>query len=434
MSETATETVSKEAGGSAPAFYTNPFVEQAAFTEGFGLAVFGQIGVLQLSGPDRFKFLNSLSSQRFPFPDGSSCEALFLDGQGRIKWSIGVIGTGAPTSSDNDRDDEIGSTNSDNDDEAVSWLLCEPTVAQELCEYLLSMRFMLQVEVQDVSANYAAFACTKSRVSLNQYVKSDQVLTWIDPWPGPVSGAAQYFQGAHPGNLLPTTYYLVPTSQEVDFTEFWLEAANRELSSGDFETSEALRVGTLAFTACRLAAWRPLWASEVDAKAIPNELDWLRTAASPEKGCYPGQETVARIINLGKPPRRLTFLQVDGSAGEMPNPGDPLVLVEGSRPVGQVTAVANHFEMGPIALGLVRTSTDPNAVLLVEVGGETGSVVRGLDTKNTNATIARKTVAVSQEIIVPVDGKSDLSPVERPGAGLLRGQGSRRPGLMGKGF
>jgi folate-binding protein YgfZ len=131
---------------------------------------------------------------------------------------------------------------------------------------------------------------------------------------------------------------------------------------------------------------------EADARAIPAELDWLRTGVHINKGCYRGQESVARVLNLGRPPRRLVFLQLDGSRGDVPEPGTP--IVRSGRRVGVVTSVARHADMGPIALALVARNLPVDAVL--DIDG----------------------IAAAQEAIVPSDGKAADSPEERPGTGL----------------
>ena len=114
---------------------------------------------------------------------------------------------------------------------------------------------------------------------------------------------------------------------------------------------------------------------------MPSELDWLRTAVHLGKGCYCGQESVARIVNLGKPPRRLVFLQLDGSGEALPEPG--AAVEYGGRQVGIITSVARHWEMGPIALALVKRTTPVDAALTVAT--EDGEV------------------AAAQETIVPPD-------------------------------
>ena len=80
--------------------------------------------------------------------------------------------------------------------------------------------------------------------------------------------------------------------------------------------------GTWAAEALRIAAWRPRLGFETDHRTIAHEVDWLRTAVHLHKGCYRGQETVARVHNLGRPPRRLVFLHLDGSGHTLPARGD----------------------------------------------------------------------------------------------------------------
>ncbi len=67
-----------------------------------------------------------------------------------------------------------------------------------------------------------------------------------------------------------------------------------------------------AYEALRVEARRPRFGVDTDHRTIPNELQWLRTAVHLDKGCYRGQETVARVHNLGRPPRRLVLLHLDG--------------------------------------------------------------------------------------------------------------------------
>src|SRR5208282_2421567 len=98
------------------------------------------------------------------------------------------------------------------------------------------------------------------------------------------------------------------------------------------------------------------------------------------KGCYRGQETVARVHNLGHPPRRLVFLDLDGSADRLPAHGDPVEL-DGTV-VGFTGSAARHYELGPIGLALVKRTVPVDATLLA------GSGVG---------------VAAAQEVIVPPD-------------------------------
>lgn len=482
------------AAGEVAQFYGNPFAEQQAFTEGFGLAWLGEIGVLRVTGADRYSWLNSLSSQQFPNQVSTGFETLFMDANGHVLWACGVIdeaaGGGLPggivgagvggdsargssaagagsaadlDAAEADAAEAVGTAGADRltraagasmsrgivrgvmraagqvtnpvpatgaaSVEQVIWLITDPRGAAGLREHLESMRFMLRVEVEDYSSEYRVFAAAKHRVKPGEIADRlaagsadsagspadnpadssgaataagglPDLLVWQDPWPGVTPGGTRYFLGSHPASLLPLSFYLVKRTQTEAFGASWLAAANRALAAGDFETETAQLVGLLAFETARVAAWRPRAFAEVDEKSTAPELDWLRTAAHMDKGCYPGQETVARIINLGKPARRLTFLWLDGSAGDLPQPGAAISFTEGGRPIGKITSVANHFEMGPIALALLRRSIDPQAVLQVALPEE------------------GEFVSASQELIVPVEGKAEISPQVRPGSDL----------------
>ena len=128
-------------------------------------------------------------------------------------------------------------------------------------------------------------------------------------------------------------------------------------------------IGILALEALRVEAHRPRFGLETDHRTIPHELGWLETAVHLNKGCYRGQETVARVHNLGRPPRRLVFLHLDGSGHVLPEPGAAVVL--GDREVGRLTTVARHFEDGPVALAVVKRSTPVDVDLLA--GGVSGA-------------------------------------------------------------
>ena len=114
--------------------------------------------------------------------------------------------------------------------------------------------------------------------------------------------------------------------------------------------------GTWAAEALRVAAWRPRLGFETDHRTIPHEVDWLRTAVHLHKGCYRGQETIARVHNLGRPPRRLVFLHLDGSGTPAAARWGRRVLL-GERAVGRLTSVARHHEDGPIALAVIKRNT-----------------------------------------------------------------------------
>ena len=204
------------------------------------------------------------------------------------------------------------------------------------------MRFMLRVEVEDVSDRYAVLG-----ESVGREGSEGEPPTWLDPWPRVVGDTATYGPPAeeHPGRDRAWREVIVPVD---------------ELSSavGDREL-----VGTWAAETLRIAAWRPRLGAETDHRTIAHEVDWLRTAVHLHKGCYRGQETVARVHNLGRPPRRLAFLHLDGSGHTLPEVGAEVLL--GDKVVGRITSAARHHEEGPIALAVLKRNADAEADLLV---------------------------------------------------------------------
>ncbi|HEX3932312.1 MAG TPA: folate-binding protein [Nocardioides sp.] len=122
--------------------------------------------------------------------------------------------------------------------------------------------------------------------------------------------------------------------------------------------------GLWAYEALRIARGEPRLGLDTDARTIPNEVGWVGTAVHMDKGCYRGQETVARVHNLGRPPRRLTLLHLDGSENRLPSMGSP--LHDGDRAVGFVGTSARHHELGPIALALVKRNVSLDVQLEVD--------------------------------------------------------------------
>jgi folate-binding protein YgfZ len=155
----------------------------------------------------------------------------------------------------------------------------------------------------------------------------------------------------------------VPTEPHPGEDWAWREVI---LPRAELEQAIAERplAGTWALEALRIAAWRPRLGHETDYRTIPHEVDWLRTAVHLEKGCYRGQETVARVHNLGKPPRRLVMLHLDGSAHLLPGAGADVMA--GEKRVGQLTSSARHHELGPIALALVKRNLALDTSLTVD--------------------------------------------------------------------
>lgn len=151
----------------------------------------------------------------------------------------------------------------------------------------------------------------------------------------------------------------VELSPRDDLSLWWADGAARVVPATESFAGRP-RAGVWAFEADRIARHEPRIFVDTDHKTIPNEIGLFGTHL--DKGCYRGQETVARVQNLGRPPRRLTALHLDGSMDELPAPGTPLRL--GDREVGFVGSAARHAELGPIGLGLVKRNTPLEAELL----------------------------------------------------------------------
>lgn len=337
------------------AHYGDPFREQRELAAGRAVVDLSHRGVISLTGPDRLTWLDSISSQAVAgLRPGDSAETLILDPQGRIEHSARLI-----------------------DDGETLWLLVESAQVESLVAWLTRMRFMMQVEIADRTPEFATLGRVAD-LSLPAAAPGGVPLIWRDPWTAVAAGGWQYAQGEHPG-------------PDFDYSEVLVSRA--ELAALD-----APPAGMLALEALRIAAWRPRFAAEVDERTLPHELDWLRTAVHLDKGCYRGQETVAKVHNLGHPPRRLVMLHLDGSEDLLPQRGDVVTL--GEREVGSVTSVARHHELGPIALAVIKRSTDPAETLTVASQG--GFVTAG------------------QEVIVPVGAgaTADVPRLPRLGAAV----------------
>ena len=393
-----------------PAHLGDPGREQAALAEGRAVCALAR-DVVTVTGPDRLSWLTTLSSQVLTGlePGDGGAETLLLDAQGHITHALAAL-----------------------DDGRTLWLVTEAGNGEALATFLDSMRFMLRVEVTERPDVMALGALGEGLEALAQAAR-DTVLElpaasdtsdapaaqadaaqtdaepqgsliglWRDPWPGVVEGGTSYDVGAdrpHPGQGYRAGFVLVP-AQSVDAVvgAFFAAGEGRSLA------------GALAWEALRVEAGRPRWAREADARAIPHELDWLRTAVHLTKGCYPGQETIARTLNLGRPPRRLTVLQLDGLAGDLPRPGASVRM--GERAVGAVTSVARHHELGPIALALLRRAVPAGEQLTVEI--------TEVD-EATGETVPVGRVDAAQEVLVSPEGRAQASPAERPGAELRKG-------------
>lgn len=392
----------------APEHFGNPLREQALLAQGQAWAWLSR-DVVEVSGADRLSYLTTVSSQVLTGleNDGQSRQVLFLDANGHILYAALAVTALMPDSG-----------------EQSVLLLVDAGCGEGLAQLLNSRRFMLRVQAQVRPDLQVAGAIGDGVQKLADVVKN-LVTTWRDPWPGITPGGSTYFTGTrHPGANYRAGGVVValeagqtaPGQKQAsgqEITPGQAPGPSQAAASGQ-EPGQALaaagltqgltQVGELAWEALRIEAGLPRWAREVDARAIPNELDWLRTGVHLNKGCYPGQETIARTVNLGRPPRRLVQLQLAGWQGQLPEVGARVYLPVGDNPagkaVGTITSVARHWELGNIALALVRRGVPAQAELAVDL--EDGYE------------------SASQELLVDPAGKAEASPSQRPGLGLKR--------------
>jgi len=436
--------------GIPPQHYGNPLGEQRALAAGAAIVDLSDRAVITVTGPDRLTWLDSLTSQALTkLQPGDSAETLLLDPTGRLEHAIRVI-----------------------DDGVTTWLLVDGPEGAPLAAWLDRMRFMLRVEIADRSVDFATvgtLALLASRASASAGPVAEALeanptsaapvaealeanptsaapvaealeanptsaapvaealeaaaarpnsipLIWRDPWTDVTAGGHQYARAAeHP-------------AAGWTYAEVLVDRAD---AAAVASLAELPAAGTLALDALRIAAWRPKLATEGDEKSIPHELDWLRSAVHLNKGCYRGQETVAKVHNLGHPPRRLVMLHLDGSDGVLPQPGDALLAPVASsasanadpvassasanadpvaealeapdaepRPVGRITSAALHYELGPIALAVIKRTVDPALELIVVSDGAA--------------------IAAAQEVIVPVDAGAEANVPRIPRLGAVK--------------
>jgi folate-binding protein YgfZ len=315
------------------AHYGDPFREQRALATSAGLVDRSNRGVLKITGQDRLTWLHSLTTQHLEgLAAGQSAQALILSPTGHLEHHLTLT-----------------------DDGTSVWLHAEPGTAPALAAFLDSMRFMMRVEVADLSQDYA-------------------VLTVM----GPAGGDAVAGLDGAVARVDPGPFGIIDLIVPHDL----LAGA-----AGELVRRGAQPAGMWAFEALRIAARVPRLGLDTDHRTIPHEVGWIETAVHLNKGCYRGQETVARVHNLGHPPRRLVFLHLDGSADRLPAHGDPVELDApgtGNTAVGFVGSAARHYELGPIGLALVKRTAPVDATLLA--GG----------------------VPAAQEVIVPPDAGANV--------------------------
>ena len=319
----------------AVAHYGDPVREQRTLATAAGLVDRSHRGVLAIPGPDRLSWLHDLTTQHLTaLKPWQGTELLVLSPHGHVEHH--AVAT---------------------DDGTTTWLDTEPGRAQPLLDFLAKMRFLTRVEPSDVTGEWALLSLVGPAATGFDLVAPD-----VCAVPGPKFASADV-----PGR--PTTVYSAAALPDGGWVRRMGYGYDLLVPRGGVPGwADRLGVpwaGIWAYEALRVADRRPRFGLETDHRTIPAEVGWLADAVHLDKGCYRGQETVARVHHLGRPPRRLVLLHLDGVlTDELPVPGTAVSTVDG-RAVGFVGTAVRHHELGQIALAVVKRSVPDTEELRV---------------------------------------------------------------------
>ncbi|WP_067492335.1 YgfZ/GcvT domain-containing protein [Nocardia ignorata] len=313
--------------------YGDPFGEQKAAAQRVAVVDRSHRSVSRITGAERLSWLHTITSQHIAnLPDGHSAESLDLDLNGRVLHHFVLT-----------------------DLDGTLWLDTEGGHGTELLGFLQKMVFWADAKPE--AADFAVLSLLGP--------ETDTLLPALGLGELPGLYAAVAVPGGGFLRRMPGDSFdlLVPRA---DLATWWTKLT----SAG------ARPAGMWAYEALRVAALRPRVGVDTDERTIPHEARWIggveeQGAVHLNKGCYRGQETVARVHNLGKPPRNLVLLHLDGSADERPATGDDVTA--GGRTVGRLGTVVDHYELGPIALALMKRSVPAGTELVV------GSMAAAID-------------------------------------------------------
>ncbi len=397
--------------------------EAEDFAKGRGIVDLSFHKVYKITGKDRYTWLSKLTSQTFiENEDTYSKEALILNPQGYVIFALNVFVDKNFIYVIEQKDlplDEISFSDTDKNFESTTQL-CESDVKEEnenplqdffsdsdLKNFLQKMVFMADVDIEDISTRCEIVAVANEVNMAGIFGKvcdlADYAAVWQDPWPCMGAKNATYYNLEYTKALFENISLDMYTSVENTIVDTSHPANGNKLALCIFEKAKKLDektkvekaeakeedreknlvfsqentifehlaenyspCGILAFESWKIVNYRP-WGYVNQNKVLPHEVDWLRTAVQLNKGCYCGQETVARIVNVGKPPRRLVKLYIDGYMEEIPVKNDPICIenLEEKQQIGKVLNVANHYDEGYIALGLIKRNADTNNAVLV---------------------------------------------------------------------
>lgn len=327
------------------AHYGDPMREQRTLATDVGLVDRSHRSVVAVPGEERAGWLHTLTTQHLSgLRAGDGTELLVLSPHGHIEQHAMVAEDGDTT-----------------------WLDTEPADGAGLLAYLEKMRFFTRVDPRDATADWALLSLVGPRaVEVAGTLGAGDL---AEPDLVPVPGA-KFPAGSVPPR--PTARYDVRKLPDGGWArrdplgvDLLLPRPELDRVAGELVAAGVAPAGLWAYEALRVATRRARVGWETDHRTIPAEVDLIGPAVHLEKGCYRGQETVARVHNLGRPPRRLVLLHLDGSASDvLPAVGTP--VIQDGRSVGFVGTAARHYELGPVALAVVKRAVPDDARLLVD--------------------------------------------------------------------
>jgi folate-binding protein YgfZ len=330
------------------AHYGDPLREHRLLATEVAVVDRGNRGVLTVTGADRLSWLHSLTTQYLTdLPPLSGTQLLVLSPHGHVEHHAIVL-----------------------DDGGTTWLDVEPGTAAALRDFLDKMRFLMRVEVADAGAEWAVLtvggpSSVDAVLSLGVDLDGPPTVAAVPPAKFASADVARAATSRYPSARLPDGGFARRMSYGVDLI------VPRSAVPEVVSRMDVPLAGVWAFEAARVADRRPRLGRETDHRTLPAEVGWLGDAVHLDKGCYRGQETVARVHNLGRPPRRLVLLHLDGvTTDQLPGQGTPVLADD--RTVGFIGTAAYHYELGPVALALVKQNLADDAAL--RVGPSTAAI------------------------------------------------------------
>jgi tRNA-modifying protein YgfZ len=316
--------------------------EYATLTGRCGLIDRSERGKLALTGSGAVEFLNGqVTNELVGMKPGEGCYAGFLTHKGKMLGDLRILAVG-------------------NDPRAEPEELLLDTERPAL-QALFDMirRFKVGYDVE-----------------LRKRTLERSLLSLIGPAAGEIAAkafGADPASGTGPGDLPVqedrhvlasvggTPIRLIGTDLGIDLL---FDSSAIDVVQGALETAGAVEVSEAAAEIVRVESGRPRYGLDLDDSTIPQEAGLNERAVSFTKGCYVGQETVARLFYRGKPNRHLRGLRLS----EPVEPGAELHL--GERPIGRLSSSVVSPALGPIGLALVRREAEPGASVAV---GEAGA-------------------------------------------------------------